>query len=136
MPEVQHALLRIVQEALANAHRHASASEVRIEITTTPEVLVLEVSDNGKGIGNCSDHEAADINPSGLGHGLGPGLAPELGPGLGLAGMRARVHALSGALRVRSGPHGTTVAAEVPLDHCRSECLPRPGHARQDFRVN
>jgi two-component system NarL family sensor kinase len=128
MPEVQHGLLRIVQEALANAHRHASASEVRIEIRTTPKVLVLKVSDNGKGIVNRGDHEAADINPSGLGVGLGVGL--------GLAGMRARVHALSGALRVRSGPHGTTVAAEVPLDHCRSQCLPRVGHARKHVRVN
>jgi hypothetical protein len=46
----QRALLRVVQEALANVHRHASASEVSITIRSVADRIHLVVSDNGKGI--------------------------------------------------------------------------------------
>jgi signal transduction histidine kinase len=44
-------LYRIAQEALTNAARHARASLVRIALAVSRKRVVLEISDNGVGIG-------------------------------------------------------------------------------------
>jgi len=36
------------QEALANVHRHATATEVRVKMRTTRKILVLQIADDGK----------------------------------------------------------------------------------------
>ena len=87
------ALYRVAQEALHNALRHAGASCVTVALSTTPRLVVLEVSDDG--------------------HGFAPG-APSGGPGLGLESMRERAAAAGGRLAIRSGPKGTTVRMTVP----------------------
>src|SRR6185437_14238015 len=43
------ALYRVAQEALHNALRHAGASCVTVALSTTPRLVVLEVSDDGHG---------------------------------------------------------------------------------------
>jgi DNA-binding NarL/FixJ family response regulator/signal transduction histidine kinase len=43
------ALYRVAQEALHNALRHAGASRVTVALSTTPRLVVLEVSDDGHG---------------------------------------------------------------------------------------
>jgi signal transduction histidine kinase len=87
------ALYRVAQEALHNALRHAGASGVTVALSTTPRLVVLEVSDDG--------------------HGFAPD-APSGGLGLGLESMRERAAAAGGRLAIRSGPKGTTVRMTVP----------------------
>jgi signal transduction histidine kinase len=87
------ALYRVAQEALHNALRHAGASRVTVALSTTPRLVVLEVSDDG--------------------HGFAPD-APSGGPGLGLDSMRERAAAAGGRLSIRSGSKGTTVRMTVP----------------------
>jgi signal transduction histidine kinase len=94
----QHAVLRVAQEALANAARHADATAVRLELRAVAGGAVLEVADDGRGF---------DASPA---------SAPTGGVGLRL--MRERVAELGGELAVDSQPgSGTTVRAvlHVPL---------------------
>jgi signal transduction histidine kinase len=93
---VQLAAFRVVQEALTNAARHARASRVRIRVGRLPGTL---------GRGDRLEVSVAD-------DGVGP--APGGADGRGLAGLRRRVAALGGELRVTGGP-GTRVTACLPL---------------------
>jgi signal transduction histidine kinase len=84
-------VLRIAQEALHNAVRHAGASRITIRLDDS---YVLEVADDGSGF------DPAD---------------PELrSRHLGLTSMEERARRLGGSLRVDSGEQGTTVRLEVP----------------------
>jgi signal transduction histidine kinase len=95
LPSAQEeALLRVAQEALHNALRHAAASEVRIGLVRDGDHVVLEVSDDGRG--------------------FDPSAVRRAGRHLGLVSMRDRAAAVGGRLTVRSEPgEGTTVAMEV-----------------------
>ncbi|MGD0296587.1 MAG: two-component regulator propeller domain-containing protein [Bryobacteraceae bacterium] len=48
-PEIEEELLRIAQEAINNANRHAQASELRIALNYGTGSLTLSISDNGQG---------------------------------------------------------------------------------------
>jgi len=88
------AAYRIVQEALANAARHAPGGPVRVLVRALPETLVVEVR-NGPGAG-------------------GPaGSLP--GTGHGLTGMRERAELLGGSLTAGPDDGGYLVAARLPL---------------------
>ncbi|GHE43588.1 hypothetical protein GCM10017673_52310 [Streptosporangium violaceochromogenes] len=92
-PETETAVLRVAQEALHNASRHAAARAVTVRLAWEKGRLVLEVRDDGEGF----DVEAA------------------AGRGLGIVSMRDRAHALGGSVRVTSEPRGgTVVRMEVP----------------------
>jgi signal transduction histidine kinase len=91
-PEVEVALLRTAQEALANVAKHACASRVGLTLSYMEDVVTLDVRDDGVGFD--------------LAH---------LSTGFGLPAMRHRVHRLSGALFVESEPgSGTAISARVP----------------------
>jgi len=99
--EVATVLYRIVQEALQNVVRHASATAVTVQVEQRAGVIALSVEDNGVGF----TREA---------------LPP--GSGMGLASMRERARSLRGELTVRrAGDHGTRVEAMVPLRGRRNE---------------
>jgi signal transduction histidine kinase len=86
---VETAAYFVVAEALANVTKHARATSVDVRIHTAGGTLVAEVVDDGKG--------GADVS------------------GNGLTGLRQRVEALDGSLRVTSPVGGpTTVRAELP----------------------
>jgi signal transduction histidine kinase len=92
---VATACYRILQEALANAARHAATDRVRVQVGVDPEEgsLQLEVRDRGCG-----------FDPAGV-------------RGLGLDGMLARALALGGRLEIESSPGaGCTVRAVLQLD--------------------
>jgi signal transduction histidine kinase len=82
----------VVSELLANAAKHAQASNARVQVSVDVGRLRAVVSDDGKG-----------------------GARP--GHGSGLTGLADRVEALGGRLTLTSRRgHGTTVSIELPLD--------------------
>jgi signal transduction histidine kinase len=88
-PEVEHVLLRVTQEALANVARHSQASAVSVELDVAANGVTLTIGDNGRGF---------DLSTTRR--------------GVGLESMRERLEALGGRLRVESSPGvGTTIAA-------------------------
>jgi signal transduction histidine kinase len=102
--DVSIAAFRILQESLTNVVRHAQAAHVDVEIQVEGEELRLRVRDDGIGM---KDPEKRRIEP-------GKG-------GMGLVGMRERVSALGGALRLESGAGlGTTIDVRLPLPSRRA----------------
>lgn len=90
-------LLRIAQEAIANALRHAAPSHIRVSLRFAAATIELLVEDDGRGM----------AAPSSTENGTSPGM--------GLAGMRRRAHRLGGELSVESHPgRGTTVRLSIP----------------------
>ncbi|MFI6686958.1 sensor histidine kinase [Streptomyces sp. NPDC050485] len=96
--EIEATLLRIAQEALANAGRHARASRVGVTLSFMGDEVSLDVRDDGRGF---------DLGCLPARSGTG---------GFGLDGMRARAERIAGSVTVESEPgHGTAVSARVPL---------------------
>ncbi|TCO36061.1 signal transduction histidine kinase [Kribbella steppae] len=95
-PEVETALLRTARGALANVLEHAAASTAVVTLTYQPDAVVLDVRDDGRGLG------AGSSDPD---------------RGRGLAGIRDRLQALGGTLVLESEPgEGTALAASIPLE--------------------
>jgi signal transduction histidine kinase len=93
-PQVEHAVLRVVQEALTNAVKHAQPSRIRLRLQQQDGQVAVMVTDDGGGF----DPELAEQQ-----HGLGLGL------------MRERVAELGGTLQLTSTPgNGTSVRALLP----------------------
>jgi signal transduction histidine kinase len=85
----------VVAEALTNAQRHASAEQITIRVIESGRYLRVEVGDDGVG-----------------------GADERLGSGL--QGLRDRVEAVGGKLRLASPPgRGTLVRADIPLTRDR-----------------
>jgi signal transduction histidine kinase len=102
---IELALFRTLQEALTNVHRHAAATFVEVVVTCADGKVILEVSDNGKG-----------IPPRVLNQFRSGGAA-----GIGLSGMRERLGELHGTLEVESTVAGTKVKATLPTTECESD---------------
>ena len=77
---VELAIYRVVQEALTNALRYAGQGRVLVEITYTPEYIVVFVDDDGPGACGTKPRE------------------PREGGGHGLLGMQERIAAVGGTL--------------------------------------
>lgn len=101
-PELATCLYRVCQEMLNNAGKHSQATLVDIVIDAAmPGQLELRVVDNGRG-----------MQP-------GDSRKPE---SFGLLGMRERVRALGGTLRLESAPGtGTSIYITLPFKTCRPE---------------
>jgi signal transduction histidine kinase len=92
-PHTRETLLRIVREAVTNAHRHGQAKVITVELSNG-DGLHLRVADDGQGF----DPTAVDDTR-----------------GFGLSTMRARARGLGGVLSVESRPaRGTTVEVVLP----------------------
>jgi signal transduction histidine kinase len=95
-PALEHAILRVTQEALANAVRHADADLITVRLRADEGLVELEITDNGRGF---------DV-----------GTRQETAVGLGLAAMRDRVTEHGGRLSIDSASGtGTRVRACFPL---------------------
>jgi signal transduction histidine kinase len=95
-PEIESALLRTAQEALANVEKHASAKRVGVTLSFMGDVVALDVRDDGVGF-EVSEGRAHS------------------GSGFGLTAMRQRVSRVAGTLSIESEPGGgTAVSARVP----------------------
>ena len=98
-PEGELALFRALQEALTNVSRHAEAGSVSVSLRLDGRTLELEVRDDGRGLAG-----AATPDADGTSH-------------VGLAGMRERVAALGGDVRIADAPGGgAAVVVRLPLD--------------------
>ncbi|MFJ9007123.1 sensor histidine kinase [Streptomyces canus] len=96
--ELSATLLRIAQEALSNASRHARAGRLGVTLTFLGDEVILDIRDDGVGFDPLA-------------------VAPRSRTGgFGLDGMRARAERIAGSLTVESEPgHGTALSARVPL---------------------
>lgn len=85
-------VFRVVQEGLTNAVRHGGAAKVHVAVSCDGESVTVSIEDDGRGI------------------------AVANGEGHGLTGMRERLAALGGQLRVQPQPGGgTRLKASIPL---------------------
>ncbi|WP_280886777.1 sensor histidine kinase [Streptomyces sp. LBL] len=108
--EVAATLLRIVQEALSNASRHARATRVGVTLSFLGDKVILDIRDDGQGFDPLARPERT-LPHSRLRSSGGTPIG-----GFGLDGMRARAERIAGSLTVESEPgHGTAVSARVPL---------------------
>jgi len=96
-PDTALALFRIVQEALTNVAKHASASVVFVRLKRETGNIALEIRDNGCGI---SEHDM------------------EKPRSFGLRGIRERVQSLNGSFHIGSVEQGGSILAlRVPFVH-------------------
>lgn len=93
--KVGNALYRLAQEALANIHRHAKATEVEIRLLKTDRRIHFMIRDNGIGLRRSTE----DPGPVGV----------------GLMAMRERIAEIGGCLVIRYGDHGTSIVASMPI---------------------
>jgi PAS domain S-box-containing protein len=93
--ETERALFRVVQESLGNVHRHSGSPTATIRIAREAAEVILEVSDQGRGLRLRGDGTVANA-------------------GVGLAGMRERVRQLGGRFEMQSSGRGTTLRAIAP----------------------
>lgn len=97
--DVEIALYRISQEALANVVKHAHASSVEIGLSVEGDTIQFRIHDNGQGMVH---DDAASMRAA--------------GHGLGLLGMRERAELLGGSFAVDTGADtGTTIIVTLPL---------------------
>ncbi len=101
-PQVETAAYRIIQEALTNVARHASAGQVEVRVAVEPGMLSISLSDNGQGF----DSQSVRAE----------------GKGGGLVGMRERAELLGGTLALLTGPgKGTRLDVCLPIDQVHGE---------------
>ncbi len=97
--EVELTVFCIIQEALANVHRHAKARSATIRVERTPRHISIQLTDNGVGM--------SIFSPL-------PQKEPILG--IGISGMRERVKQLDGEFLISSSVGiGTTIQVVLPL---------------------
>jgi PAS domain S-box-containing protein len=97
--ELRRAVFRIVQEGLANVHRHASAAHVSVNLRCVGGRAHLVISDDGKGMSLISARRGGE----------------QIRLGVGLPSMAARIRQLGGRIEVSSTGKGTTVHVVAPI---------------------
>jgi signal transduction histidine kinase len=102
-PEVETAIFRVIQEAVANISRHSAARNVSIVYGTGRDHVYVWVEDDGIGF------EQVDLSD-----------APDSLRGLGLLGMQERLELLGGDLDIESSPgNGTRLHIRMPVGNGR-----------------
>ena len=94
-PAVEAAAYRILQEALANARKHAGTTRIEVQLSRDGDRFHLDVRDHGMGL-----------------------VEPREPRGLGLASMQERARLVGGSCVVEPATGGgTRVHAQLPLRH-------------------
>ena len=105
-PEVEAELLRIAQESMTNAVRHARAGEIEVSCRVAAPTAEIVVTDDGQGLGTGRPDS------------------------YGLAIMRERAALIDADLSISpADPHGTVVTVRVPSRHAGPS---RVGDSRPD----
>ena len=91
--ELEQAVYRVIQEALANVSRHSRAGRVDLSLVYNGDMLQVMMADDGRGF---------DINKKAT--------------GLGFRSMRERIGSIRGNFQVQSAPgQGTRILVQIPL---------------------
>ena len=102
LPEEVLHLLRVVQEALTNARKHANASQIAVSLDKEKSTIKLEIMDNGQGFDPKEIFEKKNGS-------------------FGLTTMRERAEEIGANLEIRSEPgKGTCVSVKFDLEGERS----------------
>jgi PAS domain S-box-containing protein len=107
--DLQLAIFRVVQESLANVHRHSGSRSASIHLTMTPDQLTLEIADQGRGMSS---------------------VLPISRAGVGINSMRERIRQLGGRCEIESSGRGTTVRAILPATRPKSLTESAPPNPR------
>lgn len=86
-------LFRVLQESLNNIIRHSEATRAEIDLRYDEQLLILKISDNGKGFKQ----------------------DPELPKGSGLTNIEFRTRMMNGRSQINSTPAGTTIQITIPI---------------------
>jgi signal transduction histidine kinase len=98
---VQLTVYRIAQEALTNVIKHAAATAATVAVGRDGDDLVLDVCDNGRGIGAAGGDEGGDGGD---------------GQGRGLSGMRQRAEMHGGTMTTSSSEQGgAALRCRIPM---------------------
>jgi DNA-binding NarL/FixJ family response regulator/signal transduction histidine kinase len=125
--DVQLALLRVAQEAIANARKHANCTKVEVRLEFGEAAVTLSVADDGRGFD--PTRIADEPTPAG---------------GFGLSSMAERLRRLGGQLEITSGlgnGSGAAIAASIPYPppavdaRSRPELPPPPEAQDAKFRI-
>lgn len=101
-PQVEVALLRTTQSALANVRIHAQATKVVMSLIDSGANVRLDLIDDGVGFASSAWEQADEPDPGSPGHGL--------------RFMRARLRELGGGLDIESTPGaGTAISMHLPI---------------------
>jgi two-component system sensor histidine kinase DegS len=96
-------LFRVAQAALINTDLHAAANSVSVTIKDLPQMVLMEIRDDGKSF------DVAHVMDS------------RRNKRLGLIGMRERVEMVGGTFEVISKPgYGTTVSVRIPFKRIKN----------------
>lgn len=96
-PKLEHELLKIAQEAVTNAVRHANAARINLELAFDSGKLRMTIADNGQGFAGMPDSSGPN------GH-------------FGLRGMRERAEIINAELKVQSTVgEGTVISVETAV---------------------
>jgi PAS domain S-box-containing protein len=96
--EIETAIFRIAQEALANVYHHSDSTKAELKVEKLPGRVCVQIRDYGQGIG--SDREKEPTHKTGV----------------GIGGMRERASQLGGELSIRKVDPGTLLEAWLPCD--------------------
>jgi len=98
---------RTAQEALTNVSKHAQATRVRLDLLAAPDMLSLEISDNGRGLSNRDLAKAHSF---------------------GIRGLHERAVTVGGWVDLSSSARGTTLILSIPL----ASAEPVPGEGASE----
>jgi signal transduction histidine kinase len=97
--EAEGVVFAIIEEAVGNAKKHAQASEIRINLISGKNSLVVEIRDNGVGFDVEATKSTYDQRTS-----------------LGLINLEERAQLVGGVCTIESARgRGTTVRVEIPF---------------------
>jgi signal transduction histidine kinase len=101
--DLEIAVFRVVQESLANVHRHSGSRVARVRIERSPQQIEVEIEDCGRGM------------PQRLLSEIESGRTA----GVGIGAMRERVRELGGTFKIESNGEGTCVRVHLPTDSAK-----------------
>jgi PAS domain S-box-containing protein len=97
--EMEISIFRIVQESLANVHRHSGSKTAQVRVGRDAQKVTLEICDQGRGLP--VDGKAERPEPA--------------VPGVGIQGMSERVRQLGGHFDIDSTKGSTILRVEIPV---------------------
>jgi signal transduction histidine kinase len=103
--ELEATLFRIVQEGLANVHKHSGSQLAVVRLEQDPKEVRLVLQDRGRGLPRALDDPAQGL----------------VRFGIGIVGMRERAEQLGGRLELTSNDIGARLTVTLPLVHSHEE---------------